>query len=203
MSGPPVLKFSIANQFTKVFQFGEGTLPDNKYKEVTYNPKVASGFHRIGYYCQDDNRPVVGSVSILGVENDEPENPILKPPVDYTQIWRIQPGGILFAGWDPTATQGFFAPVAPDGYVSLGSVPVKYDYYVNEPDLPKPTESNSVMCLRLDYAVKGKISEIFTFQGDDKWGISSITIYKVEETGVLLAAPGTPPDVYVPRKMPT
>lgn len=196
----PILKVDVTSQFTKVFQFGENIIYQNTHKEVVYKPELAKGFHRLGYYFQPDTSPAVGTVEMLAVENDDPQNPLLKPPVDYDQIWRSKLGLVGAGGFSITATNAIFAPIAPEGYVSMGSVPMHYDKYIYK-DLPKPTENDGVMCLRFDQATKGTITKIMTIEFKSEYIASlPVTIFRVEETGVMLAATETPQDIYVPKR---
>jgi len=78
------------------------------------NPENQS-WYSIGDYAQNNYHPPTGSSPIILAVNDDPDNPLIKPPKEYRQVWNDKGSGGLHDG-------SIWFPVPPDGYISIGFV---------------------------------------------------------------------------------
>ena len=107
-----------------------------------YRPRLPEGFFSIGDYGQSNYNTPRRAVVVVKAINDDPRDPLLKPPVDYALIWKDTGSGASKDG-------SFWQPVPPDGYVCIGSV-VQHGY--SKPHRP------DYRCLRYDQVERGEIA---------------------------------------------
>ena len=182
-----------------VSKFSETLIPPKINRPLVYGfayiPEVKPPFFNIGYYAQANNDDPSGTVIVLTAENDDPKNPLLKHPVDYTNIGVINYWTPFDSGV-PTYYLAVWAPVAPQGYVPLGMAATM----ASEIKSFKPPPLDAVMCLRADKATQVKdeqLKELWGFQPIDQ-PISANYVYQVPWTNVMAAATSGYPTVYVP-----
>jgi len=92
-------------------------------------------FSIVGDYAQSNYYDPAGTSLIVKAINDDPSNPLLKPPVRYAEIWDDKGSGGTHDG-------SIWWPVPPDGYLSLG--------FVGQTGYNPPVVSNYA-CIRKDY----------------------------------------------------
>jgi hypothetical protein len=134
-------------------------------KDVTfYRPVPPAGYFIIGDYAQGNKKGAVGSAVVVKPVDEDPENPLIKPPLNYEMMWSSQ-------GSNPDHPFSIWRPVAPDKYVSVGCVATTGFL---EPHI------ENYRCLRKDVA--GEIH-----RGTEIWDDAhshadlDVTLYKIEE----------------------
>jgi hypothetical protein len=133
MGLPPVLNFSTTSKYDrKWWDKGSGAGMDGAF----YRPIPQQGYFILGDYGQGNYNPPNGTVLTIKVEQDDPDQPALKVPEDFVQVYNDKGSGADEDG-------SFWAPIAPFGYVACGHV-VQRGY--NKPDVPE------LRCLRYDLA---------------------------------------------------
>ena len=98
-----------------------------------------STFFFIGDYAQGNYSAPSGVSLIVKAINDDPSNPLIKPPISFNPIWNDQGSGGDHDG-------SVWYPVPPDGYVTIGFLgqsgynpPVLSNYACLRRDLCEPT----------------------------------------------------------------
>lgn len=158
--GAPIITFGTTNVYTLMYwDKGSGATLDGAF----YRPSAPSGYFILGDYAQGNyQNPSLPSLTIK-VDNDDPVNPVLMPPIDFVQIWNDKGSGAEMDG-------SIWMPVAPQGYVALGAVS-QTGY--NAPDIAQ------LRCMRFDLVKSTPIgSLIWNDQGsgaDEDVEIYSIT----------------------------
>lgn len=141
MAGPPRVLLSNTSHFSLEWNdSGSGADLDGAF----YRPVAPAGWFLLGGFAQGNYNPPIGPSLIVQVEDDNPANPILKPPTDYTLIWADHGSGAHMDG-------SIWHPVPPNGYVTIG--------YVAQHGYDKPSIAN-FRCVRQDYARQGKIGNL-------------------------------------------
>ncbi|XP_024989136.1 uncharacterized protein LOC112523682 [Cynara cardunculus var. scolymus] len=146
------LQVSQVSTFNKIWAANEGG-PDN-LGATFYDPvSIPQGFFILGSYSQPNNMPLFGHVLVAKDVINDPSNPTLKPPVDYTLVWSSQSLNIKKDG------DGFiWFPNPPNGYRAVG--------YVVTSSLGKPS-FDSVRCVRSD------LTDSLESNGNWIWGPSA------------------------------
>lgn len=129
VTGEPALIVSTTSQYQSLWS-ADAT---SAFATVNiYRPTAPTDFFFIGDYAQGDDSPPEGVAQVVKAVNDDPQNPLLKAPDSYRQLW-ANGGNIPGSIW---------YPVPPDGYISLGCIC----------DAGNPTQPTvpSYRCLRRD-----------------------------------------------------
>ncbi|KAD7479030.1 hypothetical protein E3N88_02166 [Mikania micrantha] len=80
------LQVSQVTTFNKIWRANEGG-PDN-LGATFYDPiAIPQGFSSLGSYAQPNNVPLSGHILVVKDTSNDPSNPTLKPPIDYTLLW--------------------------------------------------------------------------------------------------------------------
>ncbi|PKI41374.1 hypothetical protein CRG98_038260 [Punica granatum] len=118
-------------KFESVWTFNQ---THGKPKITFYRPEgTPDGFHCLGYYCQSNEKPLIGYV-LVARDALELSVPALRKPVGYTPLWAGDAGPLYGPGY-------FWLPSAPSGYRPMGIV------VTTEPEEPDLEE---VRCVRED-----------------------------------------------------
>ncbi|KAK9051519.1 hypothetical protein SSX86_028146 [Deinandra increscens subsp. villosa] len=129
------LQASQVTAFNKIWSANEGGPADvgaTFYDAVS----IPDGFSVLGCYCQAHNMPLFGHILVGKDVTNDPLNPALKSPVDYTLVWSSVSLDIKKDG------DGYiWFPNPPDGYEAIGYVVTNSS---EKPDL------QSVRCVRSD-----------------------------------------------------
>lgn len=112
MKGQPYLQVSSTGNFTWVYD-DSGTGSDHNL--VVYRPAPTDPTVFIIGDAAFPGTAAQGIAFTVKAINDDPANPLLMPPVGYTQIWNDQGSGGHNDG-------SIWQPVPPDGYVAIGAV---------------------------------------------------------------------------------
>ena len=130
--GEPTLLVSNTSNYDFIYNdYGCGASMDIG----VWRPRPAdTSFFILGDYAQPNYSPATGDSIIVKAINDDPDNPLLKAPTDYLQVWNDSGTGGRYDG-------SFWFPVAPDGYHTIG--------YVCVNQYKKPAIAN-YMCVRRD-----------------------------------------------------
>jgi hypothetical protein len=157
MGLPPTLIMSSTSNFTKIWtDKGSGADQDGAF----YRPQTQ--YFIVGDYCQGNYDPPVGQVITLQVENDDPNNPLLKAPQGFSQVYNDKGSGSDKDG-------SIWFPVAPDGYTTIG--------YVSQGGYSTPSIPN-LMCVRTDLVVRASIgNEIWSDKGSH--GDEDVAVYAI------------------------
>ena len=189
MPGPPILQIGTTSQFKQIY---------STYF-ATYLPAASPGYYNIGHYANQGGPPV-GSVVTLAVENDDPKNPLLVQPADYTLVWQDPPSNVIFGDSAPSVVVGVWAPVAPNNYVALGMLATSAPYHSGAVP-PKPA-LDAVRCLRYDYAVAEPVgAKIWVGEGANN---NPLGVYITTGTNVMYAQDNTDPPAqptYAPKNL--
>ncbi|KAI3498456.1 hypothetical protein L1887_34231 [Cichorium endivia] len=110
------LQVSQVSTFNKIWAANEGG-PGN-VGATFYEPvSIPQGFSILGFYSQPNNVPLFGHVLVGKDVTNDPSNPTLKPPVDYTLVWSSVSLNIKKDG------DGYiWFPNPPDGYRAVGYI---------------------------------------------------------------------------------
>ena len=179
----PIIDVARVDTFTEVYSDkGSGATLDG----VFYRPLPPSGYSILGDYGQGNRSKPTGTVAAVHVRQ-ESGAAALVAPITWVQIWNdIHSGG--------SQNGSFWQAIPPEGYVTCGHV-VQRGY--NMPAI------NNFACLRIDLAKPLPATElIWTNQGSAK--AAPVSVYRVPYAGTFVAvpgypAPGTKPEVWVPR----
>jgi len=150
-----------------------------------YRPTPPSDFFIIGDYAQGDDSPPVGVSQVVKAISDDPQNPLLKAPDSYRQLW-ANGGNVPGSLW---------YPVPPDGYVSLGCIcdsgnpkqPAIANYRCLRRDLVEGSQAGSMIWssdgtgTALDIALwqNAGVMNSFVAQGNFKDSFSG-AVYKIK-----------------------
>jgi len=88
----------------------------------------------LGDYAQDNHQAAAGAARVVRAVNENPANPLIKPPIGYVEVWNDH-------GTGTRQDCSIWYPRPPDGYVSIGYVA---NNRYEEPDL------RNYACLRHD-----------------------------------------------------
>jgi hypothetical protein len=122
------------------------------HRDVTiWRPQPQStDYHVVGDYAQGNYGAPVGPSVIVKAIDDDPDRPLLKPPIAFNQVWNDKGSGGDHDG-------SIWYPVPPDGYVSLG--------FVANGGYHPPTIPNYA-CLRRDLVEIAQVgNQIWTDEG--------------------------------------
>jgi|GEM_PF-582028 len=106
------------------------------HKDVTIWRPIPTdpSYFIVGDYAQDNYDYAVGSAPLVKAVNDDPDNPLIKRPTGYREVWNDH-------GTGTKQDCSIWYPTPPDGYVSVG--------YVANNKYDKPALDNYA-CLRHD-----------------------------------------------------
>jgi hypothetical protein len=109
--GEPTLLISTTSNYTWLYNDkGSGADMDVTIWRPT---PTNTDYYIIGDYAQGNYSQPTGSSLIVMALNDDPNNPLIKAPVGYTEVWNDHG-----SGGDNDGSVWF--PVPPDGYISIG-----------------------------------------------------------------------------------
>ena len=111
--GQPSLLLSVTSDYDWLYDdSGSGA-----YGDVgLWRPKVANpAYFIVGDYAQGNHGYPTGSALIVTAINDDPQNPLLKAPLDFILIWNDRHSGGTHDG-------SIWRPKAPEGYLALGDL---------------------------------------------------------------------------------
>lgn len=168
--GIPRLAFSTTSSFTEVWSDkGSGADTDGTF----YRTNPPDGFFSIGDYGQSNYKEPSGTVLVIQAIDDDPNNPLLKPPTGFAQIVNDKGSGADQDG-------SFWYPLPPAGYVSIGSV-VQQGY--------NPPTIQNYRCLRLDQVEKGSNGGLI-YADHGSGADEDMSIFRLDVTNVIWAQKG-------------
>ena len=185
----PILKIGTTSQYGPALtSYGANNV---------FQPLPATGYSIIGYYSSWSGTRV--PVVTLAVANDDPANPLLKNPVDYSLILQDPAPNVIYGDSAPSVTFGVWQPIAPPNYVALGQVCVAIPYGSSN-NVPKP-DINAIVCLRSDYTAQIDAGPV-RWTAKDAVG-NTFQVYQVDKTNVmyLQLGDGTPQPVFIPKQL--
>lgn len=163
--GRPIL--DTTSHFTQVWtDSGSGADKDGAF----YKPRVPEGFFSIGDYGQSNYSTPRRAVVVVKAVNEDPNDPLLKAPIDYALIWKDTGSGASKDG-------SFWQPVPPDGYVCIGSV-VQHGY--SKPQRP------DYRCLRYDQVERGSTAGLI-WNDRGSGADNDVEVYALRGTNVIYA----------------
>lgn len=110
--GEPALLTSTTSTYDWVYDdSGSGASSD----VTIWRPKAPDGWFILGDYAQGNYGAPFGSALLVKATNDDPNNPLIKPPTSYSQVWTDRSSGGEYDG-------SIWFPVPPEGYLSVGFV---------------------------------------------------------------------------------
>jgi len=131
--GEPALLVSTTSNYDWLYNdWGSGASMDVSIFRPT---PTDTTFWSIGDYAQGNYGEPTGTSIIVKAIDDDPQSPLIKAPSRYTLVWKDKGSWGKYDG-------SIWAPVAPDGYVTIGHVGQK-GY-----DTPAPRYA----CIRYDLA---------------------------------------------------
>lgn len=139
--GPPVITFGTTLEYALLYNDkGSGADRDGAF----WRPTPPDGFFFFGDYLQGDyGDPTLPSITVK-VENDDTDNPVIKSPTGFAQVWLDTGSGADMDG-------SIWMPVPPPGYVALGAVANTGH------SAPNP---NKLVCMRFDLVQTGTIGAL-------------------------------------------
>jgi VPS62-like protein len=173
--GEPYLEVKITS-FYKFLYNDRGT--GGSHDVTIYRPTpVDNSYYFIGDYAQNNYHAPTGSSPIVRAINDDPANPLIMPPVSYSQVWNDKGSGGDHDG-------SIWFPIPNDGYVSIG--------FLGQTGYSMPT-GLSYACLRKDLVEKSTAGPVIW--NDRKSGANQdVTLFEINgEQCVFLAQPNYDP----------
>ena len=167
--GIPRLVFNTTSKFVEVWHTRGTTIQVG----VFYRPIPPSGYYIMGDYGQSNYEEPTGKVVVFRVEDDDPNNPFLKPPEGFSQIVNNRGSGL-------DLDVSFWYPLPPAGYVSIGSV-VQRGY--DEPDV------SDYRCIRFDLVEAGSLDGLI-YANYGSSADEHMSIYRIDYTNVIFAHRG-------------
>ena len=161
LEAEPYLIVSTTSQYTWLYNDrGTGANMDVSI----WRPLPADNtFSIVGDYAQNNYYDPAGTSLIVKAINDDPSNPLLKPPINYSEIWDDKGSGGTHDG-------SIWWPVPPDGYLSLG--------FVGQNGYSKPFIPNYA-CVRKDFC-KDSVSGLLIWNDKGSGANKDVSIYKLE-----------------------
>lgn len=140
-------------------------------------------YYYLGYYATSNyNAPPAGSLMLYKANNDDPKNPCLVRPVDFAMVWECTGNG-------KPSYLGIYSPVAPKGYLAIGSIAV--------PDFRNPPHVDqypNLMCVRADLATSITVNTtnnlVWADHGSGAKG--DVTVYQLPNSLSCYAVSGYP-----------
>lgn len=131
------------------------------------------GFWILGDHANNFYGPGTGPTIVATTRNDVANDPLIKAPVDWAEVWTDKGSGGDHKG-------AVWFPVAPDGYVALG--------YVVTNGYSKP-QGVTYGCLRMDQVQESTVTGVIWT--DRKSGARKhVSLFSVEgATGLFVAQP--------------
>jgi VPS62-like protein len=160
-SGPTLGRTGTSNYVTICSDEGSGA----KHDVTFYRPVPPPGYFIVGDYAQGTKikKPAVGASLVVKPIDEDPKNPLVKPPVDYVLMWSSGP--------KPKQPFSIWHPVPPDKYVSVGDVTTT--------GFSKP-HVEAYRCIRRDVA--GEIHRGSEIWNDGGSGVDvDVQLYKIDE----------------------
>ncbi len=171
----PVLKIQPVSQFTEI-----ASSPTNGAVGI-WRPTVDPGWFYFGDYCQPNGALPETPGYAVQIENDDPNNPALMPPIDWT---------VITANGEFSLPNGYiniwysWLHVPPQNYVACGHVATTSPTFGPPPTTPSIP---NFRCLRADLAKSYTLSTmLWNDQGgpfpDDTalWAISPLNTFFAE-----------------------
>jgi hypothetical protein len=112
-TGEPALLFSTTSNYDLIW-WGQKMHGECRSVRV-YRPAPESAWSIISDTAVFESNPPIGAAIVVREANPEHDNPILKAPDGYGQLWNDRGTGGTYNG-------SIWQPLAPDGYVPIGSV---------------------------------------------------------------------------------
>ena len=110
--GQPAIHVTTTSQFKWLYNdSGSGARRDISI----WRPTPAEGVFILGDNAVSNWAEPTNASMVITVVNDDPNNPLVKPPVGFVEIWNDRKSGGNF-------DCSLWRPKAPDGYLSLGDV---------------------------------------------------------------------------------
>lgn len=189
--GVPVLLIGTTSNFKMIYTATTSD-PAPECPHLNYSiwtPTPASGYYPLGSYPVSGYNQPNTAVYTVSQQNQDPNNPLLIAPQDFTLVWTDPDPNTLFGDCQPNYTVSLWAVIPPPNYVALGMVATGVGFGGTP---PKPDPS-TIVCLRSDYAVPAAIgSQIYTgsgFNGEGPNGDSPATLWQVNGSLALYAQP--------------
>ena len=167
--GEPTLQVSVTSLYSWIYDDrGSGASMDVSI----YRPTPSDPTYKIlGDYAQGNYYSPSGSSLIVRAINDDPQFPLLKQPVDYSEVWNDKGSGGNHDG-------SIWFPVPPDGYLSIG--------FVCQSGYSKPSVANYA-CVRRDLCVDSSPGQLI-WNDRNSGAHMDVSLYQlIGVTGVFLA----------------
>lgn len=167
--GEPTLLVNVTNNYNWVYN-DQGT---GSHMDVTiFRPSPTDpSYFILGDYAQGNYAAPYGTSMIVKTVNDNPNYPLLAPPVGYSEVWNDHGTGGDNDG-------SFWHPTAPDGYVAIGCVcNAGYD----------PPAIGNLMCVRRDLVETAQQGPLI-WNDSGSGGDDDVALYGIAEVpGVFMA----------------
>jgi len=169
--GEPTLLVSTTSNYLWLYN-DQGT---GAHMDVSlYRPNPTdSTYSIIGDYAQGNYSGPTGSSLIVKALNDDPNNPLLKAPSGYQQVWNDHGSGGHNDG-------SIWYPTAPDGYRTIG--------YVCQPGYDQPSIANYV-CLRKDLTAEAQAGALI-WNDVHSGAKMDVSLYQIVGVGSAFVAQG-------------
>lgn len=167
--GEPTLQVSVTSIYSWIYDDrGSGANMD----VTIYRPTPSDPTYKIlGDYAQGNYSAPSGSSLIVRAINDDPNFPLLKQPVDYSEVWNDKGSGGHHDG-------SIWFPVPPDGYLSIG--------FVCQAGYSKPSVQNYA-CVRRDLCIDSSPGQLI-WNDRSSGAHMDVSLYQlIGVTGVFLA----------------
>lgn len=161
-TGPAILRVIPSSRFELVTQ---QALPFVTRPVAFYRPVAEEGVVFFGDRVQNSAYGAYGSAITAREEGSDSGGPLLVAPTGFTKVWQ----GEGFAVW---------APLAPDGYLPLGSIVAAGDR--------TPAAVPGLGCVRWDQVTRVPMGDlVWESAGPDAW----VSLYAVDPIGTFYAQP--------------
>jgi len=160
IQGEPTLFVSTTSVYTWLYNdSGSGASMD----VTLYRPAPTDiSYSILGDYAQGNYSNPTGTSLIVKAINDDPNFPLIKLPIDYSEVWDDKGSGGNHDG-------SVWFPVPPDGYISIG--------FVGQTGYSKPSLQNYA-CLRRDLCVDAAPGQLI-WNDRNSGAHGDISIYQI------------------------
>lgn len=170
MSGPVIVTVSTVSNFDAVWNDeGSGADMDGAFWRPLIGAK--EDFFLLGDLCVGNYNDPTGTVLVIAVSNDDKQNPALKKPESFNEVWNDKGSGADKNG-------SVWAAVAPTGYVAIGMVANKGH--------GKPPVIDRYRCLRSDLAKKAEFGPLIWWDKGSH-ADQDVAVYSIAGTGLYYA----------------
>lgn len=155
-------------------------LPGSKTTPIT------SPFYYMGYYATNNyTTPPAGFCNIYQGNDGSESNPCFKAPTGFAEIWTCSGNGA-------PSYLGIYNPIAPDGYIAIGTVAVMDFKWP-----PTVDQYPGLMCVREDLVTQVTLNTTnnYVWADHNSKATQDVTVFQLPNSQLCYAVSGYPSSV--------